>query len=118
VIVVTVSCSRKSKRPSAIDRNQIRRVIQTNKASLSKCFDREQIEVSTDQAKVVLVWLIDDSGVPSGLRAEETFDPKVSDCLINIVKGLRFPPTAKGTIGQVRHPFIFNTEILGSSHNN
>ena len=97
----------------ALDPNIIRRVIRRHLSRLRHCYEKSLISQPTLAGKVVVKFTIDPSGKVSSATATG-FDPKVSSCLVRVMRSMVFPAPAGGGIVAVTYPFIFKPSAAGS----
>lgn len=101
--------------PVPIPAPSFREKISERKSDVNACYQHYLDNGLSDRGVVVVKWKIDDHGMPFDItvdKLESTLKEKIlSDCLVDIVKSLRFPEAPKGKSNAVSFRFTFEGEI-------
>jgi hypothetical protein len=90
----------------------IRKIINDNRATFKKCYEDERKKAPDLKGTVVLELTMDADGklTSSGVDAEESTIKvrAVTDCIVKVAQGLKYPPSSKGLDKDFRYQFGFN----------
>ena len=90
----------------------IRKIINENRKTFKKCYEDERQKAQDLRGTVVLELSLDAEGklTTVGVNAEKsTIKVKaVSECIIQVAKGLKYPPSSKGLDKDFTYKFGFN----------
>lgn len=94
-----------------LDKEEIRKVIHTERAKIRKCYETQLLETPSLHGKVSVKFTISAEGPVSQAEIAEstTKHPKLEGCLVTEVKRWRFPKPRGGGIVVVTYPFIFSS---------
>jgi len=93
----------------SLDKEIIRRVIKENLSQIRYCYERELTKSPGLFGKVQIKFIIAATGLVSNSQVEESTmkNAKVEQCIVQKVRGWRFPKPKGGGIVIVTYPFIF-----------
>ncbi len=90
----------------------IRKIINDNRPAFKKCYEDERKKAQDLKGTVVLELTMDGDGklTSSGVNAEESTIKvrAVTDCIVKVAQGLKYPPSSKGLDKDFRYQFGFN----------
>lgn len=94
-----------------VDREAVRRVILQNKRSIKYCYERSLRGNSTVAGKLTIYWKVVERGRVQVVRtvSNDTGNKKLARCVMNKIKGLRFPEPPEDQEYEVNYPFFFNS---------
>ena len=92
----------------------IRKIINDNRSTFKKCYEDERKKAQDLKGTVVLELTMDAEGKlkSSGVNAEESTIKvrAVTDCIVKVAQGLKYPPSSKGLDKDFRYEFGFNNK--------
>jgi hypothetical protein len=88
-----------------LDKNVIRRVMHAHVGAMRACYEKELVAKPKLEGKVELTFTIARNG--SVTEAKGTGLAEVTDCVVRVVKTIKFPAPAGGGVVNVRYPVIF-----------
>lgn len=93
-----------------IDREAIRRVIQANLRVIRACYERQLNRNPDLFGKLVISWEIGEQGrvVSAHVKSNELGNREVGDCVVDRLKGWRFPEPPSNQVVEVSYPFFFS----------
>ncbi len=93
-----------------IDREAIRRMIQSNRNSIRNCYEQALQRHPDLYGKIVLEWDITEDGMVrrAAVHLSSLGDAKVGQCLVSRIRAIQFPRLPAGMEGRVRFPFVFS----------
>lgn len=98
------------------DKEAVRLKIKENMTAVLDCYNKTMQPNAVNNGKVVLEWDITDTGSLSQVRIKEDRttlkNPALHLCIIEHLKTLKFPPTAKGNAAHIIYPFEFRQKTL------
>jgi TonB family protein len=88
---------------------QVRKVVESHRALIAYCFNKELQKNPRLNGKVVMSWRITPQGVVESVRVKSSSigSADVEDCLSRQVAKWKFPAAANGQETDVRYPFAF-----------
>lgn len=92
------------------DRETIRQVVLIHKKQVSRCYEDAIDRRPGAEGKVRAAWVIIEDGSVSEAKILEA-TPKiteVTDCLLETIRGWKFPPPEDGRVVEVTYPFFFS----------
>ena len=97
--------------PTTQYRTSLRAVMQRNRDSYRKCYERELLKNPSLAGTIAMEFVIQaDGAVASASIASTTIgSPAVEQCVADAVKQLVFPPTQGGGSEKVSYPLVFVT---------
>ncbi|MEZ4872182.1 MAG: AgmX/PglI C-terminal domain-containing protein [Bdellovibrionales bacterium] len=95
-----------------IDREAVRRVIQQNKNAFRFCYEKELKRDSSVYGKVSVKWTIVAGGRVGQVSkvSNTTRSNSLASCIMNRIKGLKFPEPPQDTVAEVIYPFVFQSQ--------
>ncbi len=95
-----------------IDREAVRRVIQQNKNAFRFCYEKELKRDSSIYGKVSVKWTIVARGrVGTVSQVSNTTNSRpLARCIMDRIKGLKFPEPPQDTVAEVIYPFVFQSQ--------
>lgn len=92
----------------SLDKELIRRVVQTHLAQIKYCYERELLRTPGLFGRVVMKWVINGEGVVTQAQTAETQlrNANVESCIATRIKTWRFPKPGGGGIVIVNYPFV------------
>lgn len=96
----------------SIDRDAIKRVIDSARNSIRHCYEKELSKNSGLYGKIILQWEIVSGGrVRKASVAEDSMGSKaVSSCLVARLRALEFPEPPPNQVAVVKFPFVFRSQ--------
>lgn len=93
-----------------IDEKGVRLALRRREPGIRQCYERALKSNANLKGRVVLEWTINEQGkVVKVLVIENTLgDPKVVECITDIIMKVRFPPAKEGLV-PVRKTFVFES---------
>lgn len=93
-----------------IDERGVRMALKRRERGIQQCYERQLKTNAKLRGKVVLEWTIDEQGRVVAIKVLQNTlgDEKVSDCMMDIIKRIRFPQATKGVV-PVRKTFVFES---------
>jgi TonB family protein len=93
----------------SLDKEIIRRVIKENLSQIRYCYERELAKSPGLYGKVQVKFIIAATGLVSNSQVDESTmkNANVEQCIVQKVRGWRFPKPKGGGIVIVTYPFIF-----------
>ncbi len=86
-------------------------VIQKNRAPFRECYDKARKNIPSLQGNMTLHFVLDGAGnvksAELNIERSDIKSPKVVDCAIKVLKGLKFPPHPRGMDSTINYPFNF-----------
>ncbi len=94
---------------STIDREAIKRIVQSNRNAIKSCYDKELTKNPTLSGKIVLQWQITDGGrmINAKVKSNDMQTNTLGPCIINRLSVLKFPDPGPTEIAEVAFPFVF-----------
>ena len=95
----------------SLDKEIIRRVIRSRLAQVRYCYEKELVKKPSLQGKVSTKFVISGAGkVVSATVRQSTMGSKaVEQCIVKVIKRLRFPKPKGGGIVVVNYPFVLKS---------
>ena len=94
-----------------LDKEDIMEVIQKRQSGITSCYEKELQTNRTLKGKVMVSFTIQVSGEVTDVKVNESKsdlkEKKVTDCMVLILKNLRFPARKKGPPQEINFPFNF-----------
>ncbi len=93
-----------------IDERGVQMALKRRERGIQQCYERSLKANPKLKGKVVIEWGINEDGRVMQIRVVENSlgDPKVGDCIIDIISRIKFPPATKGIV-PVRKTFVFES---------
>ena len=91
----------------SLDKVDIRRHIQRQRARLKFCYERELNAHPDLQGKVVVKFVISPTGAVSKIEASGLGFKKVEDCVAGVIRSIEFPTPSGAGIVEVTYPIVF-----------
>lgn len=94
---------------STIDREAIKRIVQSNRNAIKSCYDKELTKNPTLSGKIVLQWQITQGGrmINAKVKSNDMKSNSLGPCIINRLSVLKFPDPGPSEIAEVAFPFVF-----------
>lgn len=94
----------------SLSREEIQRVMRRVMNQIKFCYERELNQNPNLEGKIVASWIIAGTGLVQTANATQNTmgNQKVEDCVLRIVKRLRFPQPKGGGQVFVTYPFVFS----------
>ena len=95
----------------SLSREEIQRVVKRYMNQIKYCYEKQLAKSPNLQGKVVAFWIIAGTGLVQTAKASQNTmgDKTVEQCIIKVVKRMRFPrPKGGGTV-TVTYPFVFSS---------
>lgn len=87
-------------------------IIKTRRDDFRACYDAQLKAHPTMKGNIDLEWVVDPKGNVSSAKINEAKSQiliqEVSDCMIKVVKGIKFADSKKGFETKMHYPFNFN----------
>lgn len=100
-------------------REDIQAAVLAKREQARACYDNAQKATPSLEGDIAIQWVIDPSGVvtdPKVDPAKSTIqDEKLGECIIGVIKGLKFPASAKGMETRASYPFNFHPKTKKSN---
>lgn len=100
-------------------REDIQAAVMAKRDQARSCYDTAQKANPTLEGDIAIQWVIDPQGVvtdPKVDTAKTTLqDPKLGDCIIGVIKSLKFPASGKGMETRANYPFNFHPKTTKSN---
>lgn len=95
----------------SIDKEAIRRVIQSHKAEIRFCYDQELQRNPGLAGKIAIGWNITETGAVknAGVASDEMGNRTVANCIVNKLRTWGFPPAPPDVEAHVIFPFVFSS---------
>ena len=108
-LLIILSVSAGAQQSTSIDREGVRKTVANNIKKLKECYSEELKNEPAIEGKVVLSWDIEDSGnvKTANVKSSTLKNSKTEDCMLVVIKSIKFPPAPKGTVANINHPFVF-----------
>lgn len=92
-----------------IDREGVRGVIRTALPAVKDCFADTREAQPNVEGKVVIRFVVDDTGKVTDtiVKSTEAKYPPLENCVMQVIRGQKFPKPDKGSRAQVDYPFVF-----------
>ena len=93
-----------------LSRSQVQEVLNKRLGRIQGCYERELLSSPDLSGKITFEWTVTEGGRVDGarVRASSLGSPKVANCILKILRGLRFPSPEGGSV-VVSYPFIFRS---------
>lgn len=93
-----------------IDERGVQMALKRRERGIQQCYERSLKANPKLKGKVIIEWGINEEGrvVQSKVVQNTLGDPKVGDCIIDIISRIRFPEATKGIV-PVRKTFVFES---------
>ena len=89
----------------------IRKIVMDNRKAARKCYDDARKDLKDLKGDVVVHFVLDPEGKVklAELNQERSTlkAPPVTDCVISVIKGIKFPPSSRGMETSTNYPFNF-----------
>ena len=89
----------------------IRKIVMDNRKAARKCYDDARKDLKDLKGDVVVHFVLDPEGKVklAELNQERSTlkAPPVTDCVIGVIKGIKFPPSSRGMETSTNYPFNF-----------
>jgi TonB family protein len=89
----------------------IRVRVQANRDAARACYDAGQKRIASLEGDVVVKWLIDPKGQVRDVEVDEARstikDAVTTQCILDVIRKLQFPESAKGFETRASYPFNF-----------
>lgn len=89
----------------------IRKLVMDNRKAARKCYDDARKDLKDLKGDVVVHFVLDPEGKVklAELNQERSTlkAPAVTDCVIGVIKGIKFPPSSRGMETSTNYPFNF-----------
>lgn len=95
----------------SLSREEIQRVVKRHMNQIKYCYEKELAKSPNLQGKVVAFWIISGTGLVQTAKASQNTmgNKSVEQCIMKVVKRMRFPrPKGGGTV-TVTYPFVFSS---------
>lgn len=100
-------------------REDIMTAVQAKRDAARACYDTAQKATPALEGDIAIAWVID----PSGTVTEPKVDPakttiqdaKLGECIVGVIKTLKFPASAKGMETRANYPFNFHPKTKKSN---
>ena len=95
----------------SLSREEIQRVVRRHMNQIKYCYEKELAKSPNLQGKVVAFWIIAGTGLVQTAKASQNTmgNKNVEQCVMKVVKRMRFPrPKGGGTV-TVTYPFVFSS---------
>jgi TonB family protein len=94
----------------SLDKEIIRRVIRRSLARVKYCYERQLAKNPSLAGKLVVGFTIQPDGTVTGalVKSSTIGDVEVGQCVVKVVKALKFPKPAGGGVVIVTYPFNFS----------
>jgi len=95
----------------SIDREAIRRAIQSNLRAIRTCYERQLNRQPDLFGKLIMEWVIAEQGRVRSVRVKssEIGDPRVGECVGGVIRTIRFPEPPTNEEVTVSYPFFFSS---------
>lgn len=96
----------------SVDKEEIRQVIVQNKISIKKCYEDGLKHNKNISGKAVIQWSFTTGGVvtESKVLSSSLNRKDVENCLVELIKTLKFPEPPANSEAVVKFPFVFSTQ--------
>ncbi|MDX9720206.1 MAG: AgmX/PglI C-terminal domain-containing protein [Myxococcota bacterium] len=94
----------------SLDQSAVQAVINENLGKIQRCYETALIGNTSLSGKITFDWTVGSSGkVTEAREVSSTLgDPKVSACIIGVIKKMKFPKPTGGDV-TIRYPFMFKS---------
>lgn len=94
---------------SSIDKEAIKRIVQSNRNAIKSCYDLELTKNPTLSGKIVLQWQITEGGrmINPKIKSNDMSTNTLGPCIIKRLTVLKFPDPGPVEIAEVAYPFVF-----------
>lgn len=100
-------------------REDIQAVVQAKRDQARACYDSAQKATPSLEGDITIAWVIDPSGAITEPKVEPSKttiqDAKLGECIIGVIKTLKFPASAKGMETRANYPFNFHPKVKKSN---
>lgn len=100
-------------------REDIQTAVQAKRDQARACYDSAQKATPTLEGDIAIAWVIDPSGAVTDPKVEPSKttiqDAKLGECIIGVIKTLKFPASAKGMETRANYPFNFHPKTKKSN---
>ena len=90
----------------------VQKIVMEKRPIVRKCYEDALKELPGLKGDVVIHFVLDPEGKvkKAELNQEKSTlkSPKVVECAINVIKGIKFPPSSRGMQSEINYPFNFN----------
>ena len=92
-----------------LDRDTVRRIIQSYRAQVRACYDRALVSSPNLQGRISYSWkILSDGGVVDAKVAKTTVEsPNLKACVLEVIQQMQFPKSSRGMSTTVIYPFVF-----------
>lgn len=97
--------------PPPTEKENVRRTIRKNLFHFKNCYEAEaKANPAVKDGKVVLAWTINDLGdvIESKVASSQLQNRNVEQCLLNVLRAVKFPSPPQGRRAEVSYPFVFS----------
>jgi hypothetical protein len=92
-----------------LDRETVRRIINSYKSQVRTCYERALIASPNFEGRVSYKWTITSTGavVSAHIHKETVQSASLKACVLEVIQGMKFPASANGLPTTVIYPFVF-----------
>lgn len=92
-----------------LDRETVRRVIQSKRGEIRTCYERALLSHTNLEGRIVYTWrIVPDGSVISVEVTNSNLDaPSLRSCVLEVIRKMTFPKAANGKATKVIYPFVF-----------
>jgi hypothetical protein len=92
----------------------VQKMVMEQRATVRKCYEDALKELPGLHGDLVIHFVLDPEGKvkKAELNQEQSTlkSPKVTECAINVIKGIKFPPSSRGMQSEINYPFNLNPQ--------
>jgi len=92
----------------------VQKMVMEHRSTVRKCYEDALKELPGLHGDLVIHFVLDPEGKvkKAELNQEQSTlkSPKVTECAINVIKGIKFPPSSRGMQSEINYPFNLNPQ--------
>jgi len=92
----------------------VQKMVMEHRSTVRKCYEDALKELPGLHGDLVVHFVLDPEGKvkKAELNQEQSTlkSPKVTECAINVIKGIKFPPSSRGMQSEINYPFNLNPQ--------
>jgi len=91
----------------------VQKMVMEHRPTVRKCYEAALKELPGLQGDLVIHFVLDPEGKVKKAELNQEMStlksPKVTECAINVIKGIKFPPSSRGMQSEINYPFNFKS---------
>jgi TonB family protein len=112
LVVDTSAISPPLRAHGSLDGNKVREVVSSHHAELRSCYERALLETPTLAGTFTVRIVLDKNGSvgSAGIQGSSLQSLSMHRCVLQLVRGWRFPPPSDGKAAAIEYPLTFRRE--------